>query len=192
MLNLFTPAEPLFPLEYVVEIIEDTSTIKELKYYVGTSEFGDYVVLLNKNNILELELTDDTGAYIDGLDKRYPETKITQAKSWDLAKKLFVPKKYDTIPQINISLHGTDFQLKIWNELLKIPFGQTVSYDDIAVALGDKNASRAVGTAVGQNSIAYLVPCHRVVAKNGKLSNFRWGVDRKKQLLTWEYNLTSL
>jgi AraC family transcriptional regulator of adaptative response/methylated-DNA-[protein]-cysteine methyltransferase len=192
MLNLFTPEEPLFPLEYVVDVIEDKSTIKELKYYVGTSEFGDYVVLLNKNSIIELELTDDTGAFIDGIEKRYPEAKITQAKSWDLAKKLFSPKKYDTIPQINISLHGSDFQLKVWNELLKIPFGQTVSYDDIAVKLGDKNASRAVGTAVGQNSIAYLVPCHRVVAKNGKLSNFRWGVERKKQLLGWEYGFTTL
>jgi AraC family transcriptional regulator of adaptative response/methylated-DNA-[protein]-cysteine methyltransferase len=192
MLNLFTPEEPLFPLEYVVDVIEDKSTIKELKYYVGTSEFGDYVVLLNKNSILELELTNDTGAFIDGINKRYPEAKITQAKSWDLAKKLFSPKKYGTIPQINISLHGTEFQLKVWNELLKIPFGQTVSYDDIAVKLGDKNASRAVGTAVGQNSIAYLVPCHRVVAKNGKLSNFRWGVERKKQLLGWEYGFTTL
>ncbi|UPT66034.1 MAG: MGMT family protein [Sphingobacteriales bacterium JAD_PAG50586_3] len=190
--NLFTPTEPLYPLEYVVEVVEDAATLKELKYYVGTSEFGDYVVLLNKNSILELELTHDTSAYIDGIDKRYPEAKITQAKNWDLAKKLFVPAKYDTIPQININLYGTEFQIKVWNELLKIPFGQTISYDDIAVTLGDKNASRAVGTAVGQNKIAYLVPCHRVVAKNGKLSNFRWGIERKKQLLSWEYSLTTL
>jgi AraC family transcriptional regulator of adaptative response/methylated-DNA-[protein]-cysteine methyltransferase len=186
--NLFTPEEPLFPLEYAVEVIDGPTDIKELKYYKGISEFGDYVVILAKNNILELELTNNTDTFIEGIAARYPDSKVTQAKSWDLAKKLFVPKKYDTIPQINIALYGTDFQLKVWNELLKIPFGQTISYDDIAIKLGDKNASRAVGTAVGQNKIAYILPCHRVVAKNGKLSNFRWGIERKKQLLAWEYS----
>lgn len=186
MQNLFTPEEPLFTLEYVVETIDDLTAIKELKYFFGDSAFGKYIVLLHKNDIVELELTNDETPYLEGINKRYPDVKITQAKNWDLSKKLFVPAKYDTIPQINIALHGTEFQLKVWNELLKIPFGQTLSYDDIALKLGDKNASRAVGTAVGQNSIAYLVPCHRVVAKNGKLSNFRWGVERKRQLLTWE------
>jgi AraC family transcriptional regulator of adaptative response/methylated-DNA-[protein]-cysteine methyltransferase len=186
--NLFTPEEPLFPLEYAVEVIAEPTNIKELKHYTGISEFGDYVVVIAKKNILELELTGDTDAFIEGIAARYPNAKVTQAKNWDLAKKLFNPNKYDTIPQISIALCGTNFQIKVWYELLKIPFGQTISYDAIALNLGDKNASRAVGTAVGQNKIAYLIPCHRVVAKNGKLSNFRWGIDLKKQLLAWEYN----
>lgn len=186
MQNLFTPEEPLFVLEYSVEVLEDITTVKELKYYIGDSAFGKYIVLLHKNDILELELADDETAYVAGIAKRYPEIKLTEAKSWDLSKKLFVPAKYDTIPQVNLVLQGTEFQLKVWNELLKIPFGQTSTYDDIAIKLGDKNASRAVGTAIGQNKIAYLVPCHRVVAKNGKLSNFRWGIERKRQLLNWE------
>jgi AraC family transcriptional regulator of adaptative response/methylated-DNA-[protein]-cysteine methyltransferase len=186
--NLFTPEEPLFPLDYAVEVIEDISTIKDIKYYSGTSPFGNYVALLNKSSLLELEFTDAEDVYIEDAQKRYTEAKFNPVKNWDIGKKLFTPDKYKTIATVSLILSGTDFQIKVWNEILTIPFGQTATYDDIALKLGDKNASRAVGTAVGQNKIAYLVPCHRVVAKNGKISGFRWGPERKKQLLAWEYS----
>jgi AraC family transcriptional regulator, regulatory protein of adaptative response / methylated-DNA-[protein]-cysteine methyltransferase len=185
--NLFTTDGDLFKLDYTVETTEDITTIREIKYYEGLSPFGNYAVLLAQGSVLELELSDNIDGYIEAAQTRYPDTKFTQVKNWDLGKKLFTPAKYNTVANIGLQLHGTPFQLSVWNELLKIPFGETVSYDDIALRLGDKNASRAVGTAVGQNKIAFLVPCHRVVAKNGKLSNFRWGVERKRQMLNWEY-----
>lgn len=87
---------------------------------------------------------------------------------------------------VPFSLKGTPFQIKVWKALLEIPRGQTRSYADIARAVGSPRAVRAVGTACGKNKIAFLVPCHRVVASNGKLGGYRWGLERKQMMLTWE------
>lgn len=189
--NLFSAELPTFTFNYTVEVVEDPLAITQLKYYVGKSAFGKYVVVLYNDLILELSFTDNEELFTGEIERSYPAATLKFMKSWELSKFIFNESKYLDMPVIGIALHGTPFQLNIWNELLKIPFGQTVSYDDIATTLGDKNASRAVGTAVGQNSIAFVVPCHRVIAKNGKLSNFRWGIEIKKQLLQWEFQVYS-
>ena len=85
-----------------------------------------------------------------------------------------------------LSMQGTPFQMKVWKALLQIPRGQTRTYADIARAVGSPKAVRAVGTACGKNKIAFLIPCHRVLASNGKLGGYRWGLDRKKAMLAWE------
>jgi AraC family transcriptional regulator of adaptative response/methylated-DNA-[protein]-cysteine methyltransferase len=87
---------------------------------------------------------------------------------------------------IRVLLKGTDFQIKVWEALLHIPEGSVWSYQDVAVALGKPKASRAVGTAVGRNAIAYLIPCHRVIRETGLLGDYRWGSARKKAILGWE------
>jgi len=81
---------------------------------------------------------------------------------------------------------GTDFQKAVWKELLEIPFGQTCSYLDIALKLGDKNATRAVGAANGKNPLSIVVPCHRVIGSNGQLTGYAGGIERKKWLLDFE------
>lgn len=81
---------------------------------------------------------------------------------------------------------GTCFQKKVWNELLKIPYGQTYCYQQIAKAIGNKDASRAVGNAINKNPIAIIIPCHRVISKNGNLSGFANGIEMKKYLLNLE------
>jgi AraC family transcriptional regulator of adaptative response/methylated-DNA-[protein]-cysteine methyltransferase len=88
--------------------------------------------------------------------------------------------------KLKIDLHGTNFQIQVWRALLKIPSGSVASYGDIAVALGDENASRAVGTAVGYNPVSLLIPCHRVIQKSGIVENYMWGTPRKKMLLGLE------
>lgn len=88
--------------------------------------------------------------------------------------------------KLKIDLHGTNFQIQVWRALLKIPAGGTMSYGDVASALGDPNASRAVGTAVGYNPISLLIPCHRVIQKSGIVENYMWGTSRKKILLGLE------
>ena len=85
-----------------------------------------------------------------------------------------------------LALQGTPFQLKVWEALLAVPEGRVVSYGDVARALGDPAASRAVGTAVGQNPIAFLIPCHRVIQASGALGGYHWGVERKRALLALE------
>jgi methylated-DNA-[protein]-cysteine S-methyltransferase len=83
-------------------------------------------------------------------------------------------------------MHGTEFQRRVWDELLQIPFGSTISYGELARRLGDPRASRAVGTANGRNPISIIVPCHRVIGANGKLTGYGGGLWRKDALLTFE------
>ena len=85
-----------------------------------------------------------------------------------------------------MDLHGTPFQQSVWKALQEIPYGQTVSYSDIAERIEKPNAVRAVGTAIGANPVLIIVPCHRVIAKSGKLSGFRAGLEMKEQLLGLE------
>lgn len=87
---------------------------------------------------------------------------------------------------ITLDPSGTEFQLKVWKELLNIPFGRTISYLDLALALGDKNATRAVGSANGKNPISLIVPCHRVIGNDGKLTGYGGGLWRKEWLLKHE------
>jgi AraC family transcriptional regulator of adaptative response/methylated-DNA-[protein]-cysteine methyltransferase len=87
---------------------------------------------------------------------------------------------------VPVDLHGTPFQRQVWNELRRIPYGQTRTYRDIAVAVGKPNAARAVGQACGCNPVALIIPCHRVVASGGGLGGFGWGLDRKRFLLERE------
>lgn len=81
---------------------------------------------------------------------------------------------------------GTEFQKKVWHELIKIPFAETRSYLQIAIDIGSASSARAVGSAIGANPIAWLIPCHRVIQRSGDMGGYRWGIDRKKELLTWE------
>lgn len=85
-----------------------------------------------------------------------------------------------------VMLQGTPFQLKVWQEVAKIPQGATVTYQDIARAIGHEKSWRAVANAVGSNEISYFIPCHRVVRKNGQLGGYRWGIQRKSTLLQSE------
>ncbi|MDX9758318.1 MAG: methylated-DNA--[protein]-cysteine S-methyltransferase [Bacteroidota bacterium] len=88
--------------------------------------------------------------------------------------------------RVKTHLYGTDFQLQVWTALRTIPFGATVSYRAIAEAIGNPDASRAVGGAVGKNPIAIIIPCHRVIGEDGSLTGFAGGIDRKKKLLQLE------
>ena len=88
--------------------------------------------------------------------------------------------------QIKLHLKGTDFQLKVWQALLKIPLGQLTTYGAIADKIENKNASRAVGTAIGSNPVAFLIPCHRVIQATGIIGGYMWGTTRKTAIIGWE------
>ena len=81
---------------------------------------------------------------------------------------------------------GTDFEIRVWETLLKIPAGKATTYGDIAAAVGSPKAARAVGAAVGRNPISFVVPCHRVIGKSGDLTGYHWGLTRKRAILGWE------
>jgi AraC family transcriptional regulator of adaptative response/methylated-DNA-[protein]-cysteine methyltransferase len=113
----------------------------------------------------------------------WPQIKLQKhdATTKKYAERIFISKK-----PVVIIMKGTDFQKKVWDALREIPWGTTLTYADIAEAVGKPKAVRAVGTACGKNSIAFLIPCHRVVTSDGKLGGYRWGIERKKKMLEWE------
>jgi AraC family transcriptional regulator, regulatory protein of adaptative response / methylated-DNA-[protein]-cysteine methyltransferase len=81
---------------------------------------------------------------------------------------------------------GSDFEIRVWETLLKLPLGKATTYSDIAAYLGKPTAARAVGAAIGKNPISFVVPCHRVLAKGGGLCGYHWGITRKRAILGWE------
>lgn len=101
-----------------------------------------------------------------------------------MAHQLFSPAA--SSKPLTLLLKGTNFQIKVWEALLRIPPGQVVSYAAVAAAVGRPGASQAVGGAVGANAIGYLIPCHRVIQQHGGLGGYRWGETRKQALLGWE------
>jgi AraC family transcriptional regulator, regulatory protein of adaptative response / methylated-DNA-[protein]-cysteine methyltransferase len=103
-----------------------------------------------------------------------------------LANQAFLPR-WSLDRPLSVYLQGTNFQIKVWEALLRIPSGSVVTYHDLAVSIGMPGASRAVGHAVGQNPIAVLIPCHRVIRRDGDFGNYHYGSARKKALLGWEF-----
>ena len=138
--------------------------------------------------ILEIELKNDTIQRFRVVESC---SKISERTGYfaEVAKQLdeyFAGKR--TKFELNISPKGTEFQKKVWAELLKIPYGKTKSYQEIAETIGNPNAQRAVGSACNKNPILLIIPCHRVVSKTGKLTGFACCIDRKEQLLKLEAN----
>jgi AraC family transcriptional regulator of adaptative response/methylated-DNA-[protein]-cysteine methyltransferase len=109
-----------------------------------------------------------------------------------IVRRIFSPARESEGEPLGLYLHGTNFQIKVWEALLRIPPGAVVTYEDIAIYLGMPGAARAVGNAVGSNPIPVLIPCHRVIRKAGEFGGYRWGAARKKALLGWEQAKTSL
>ncbi len=106
----------------------------------------------------------------------------TRAIAHRVFSKLNAPPK----SPLGLLLMGTNFQIKVWNALLKVPAGRVTSYEGIGLVIGAPRASRAVGAAVAGNPVAYLIPCHRVIRKSGLLGGYRWGEQRKRAILAWE------
>jgi AraC family transcriptional regulator of adaptative response/methylated-DNA-[protein]-cysteine methyltransferase len=106
--------------------------------------------------------------------------------SRDLIDRIFNPSFADTATPLHLILNGTNFQIKVWEALIKIPFGAVVSYEDVAIQVGNPGATRAVGSAVGKNPISFIIPCHRVIRKTADFGNYGGGKARKKAILGWE------
>ena len=150
----------------------------QIEYYYYNSPIGILEIELKNNVVLGLKIVESCG-------------KVSEATGYfvEIVKQLdeyFAGKR--TKFELNISPKGTDFQKKVWAELLKIPYGETKSYQEIAEAIGNTNAQRAVGSACNKNPILLIIPCHRVISKTGKLTGFACGVHRKEQLLKMESN----
>lgn len=155
-------------------------------YGIASSPFGTVVIGLFDGKVAKLSFIDKVSKAAGEIHKTWPKANLIRddEKIVPLAKKIFVKSKAKK--NIPFVIHGTPFQLRVWKAMMAIPFGQTKSYKDIAKAVGAPNAFRAVGTACGKNPIGMLIPCHRVLASDGSLGGFGWGLKRKQQMLDWE------
>lgn len=158
----------------------------EISYSFFQTPFGKMLVASTTGGICYLSFGEDE---IEGLQQRYPFARL-EPKVIDLHHDVKnavdnwgSTNKSNTLP---LHLYGTDFQIKIWKQLLNIPFGQQTSYQSIATKAGRPKAVRATGTAIGNNPVAILIPCHRVITSAGKIGGYRWGLDFKRELLTFE------
>ena len=107
-----------------------------------------------------------------------------------IAGRIFDPARWSEETPLRVVLIGTDFEIRVWETLLRIPLGAATTYATIADRLGKPKAARAVGRAVGRNPISFVVPCHRVLGSNGKLCGYHWGLTRKRAILGWEAGLS--
>jgi AraC family transcriptional regulator, regulatory protein of adaptative response / methylated-DNA-[protein]-cysteine methyltransferase len=179
--DLFVVHEAMTPGEY--KALGQDMTIR---YGHVPTPFGEAAVLLSDRGICGLAFVqDDPEAAVDELMAHwrlasFVEDTPTVARALSSA---FGPHRAGPVP---IVMKGTPFQLKVWEALLCIPEGETASYDQVAAAIGHPGAVRAVGTAIGDNKIGYLIPCHRVLRKTGAITGYHWGPERKRAMLAWE------
>ncbi len=164
----------------------------EIRWSIQESPFGPCLIAVTDRGLCHLAFLDselNPQQALEGLKKKWPQAQVVEKvkETAQTAKMIFEGQG----EKLSILLGGTAFQLKVWEALLRIPSGHLASYSDIAKAIGTPGASRAVGTAIGQNSIAYLIPCHRVIRETGEFGAYRWGGERKCALLAWESALKS-
>jgi AraC family transcriptional regulator of adaptative response/methylated-DNA-[protein]-cysteine methyltransferase len=181
--DLFVTYEAMTPAEF--RALGQGLTIR---YAVHPTPFGECLIAVTERGITDLRFLDETHtaeALIGQLITEWQQADCVYDGKGTLP---YIHRMFaaDTISPMPLLLRGTNFQIKVWEALLCIPAGRLVSYDTIAHAIGQPTASRAVGTAIGSNRIAYLIPCHRVLQKSGGLGGYRWGTARKQALIGWE------
>jgi AraC family transcriptional regulator of adaptative response/methylated-DNA-[protein]-cysteine methyltransferase len=158
-----------------------------IEYGLHPTPFGPALLAQTARGICHLSFlpTPDPTPALTTLRADWPEARLVNhpAQTGPLVQAIFAPDAPRFPPLV---MRGTNFQIKVWEALLTIPAGQVVCYEDVAAALGRPGAQRAVGTAIGRNPIAYLIPCHRVIQKLGTTGQYRWGSLRKRALLGWE------
>ncbi len=160
----------------------------KIRYGFHPSPFGECLVAVTDRGISNLAFVPqgNRSKIIRELKEQWNRAEVLEdpSASKPYADRLFGAGKAD--PPLPLYLKGTNFQIKVWQALLKIPRGAVASYEDIARRVGNPHAVRAVANAVAHNPVAYLIPCHRVIRKTGAVGEYRWGSARKKALLAWE------
>ncbi len=165
---------------------------EDLTIYYGfhPSPFGECLLANTERGVCNLifVMDGDRQAAYRSLLRAWPLADLVEdgEKTRPYIRKIFTRLSGLQIEPLNLYLRGTNFQIKVWEALLRIPAGSVVTYQDIAVAIGMPRAARAVGNAVGQNPVPVLIPCHRVIRKDGNFGNYGYGRARKKALLGWE------
>jgi AraC family transcriptional regulator of adaptative response/methylated-DNA-[protein]-cysteine methyltransferase len=161
-----------------------------LQYGFHPSPFGTAIVIASGRGLAGLAFADpgqEQTALADML-RRWPNATCVEdhAGTAALAQRIFDTRLWRPDQPLRVVLIGTDFEVRVWEALLKIPMGCATTYSDVAANISSPKASRAVGAAVGRNPVSFVVPCHRVLGKSGALTGYHWGITRKQAMLGWE------
>ncbi|WP_061249645.1 bifunctional helix-turn-helix domain-containing protein/methylated-DNA--[protein]-cysteine S-methyltransferase [Leptospira alstonii] len=186
--DLFVKIEGMTPGEF-----KNGGEKLKIRYSFQKSAFGDYAVASTEKGICNLFFYDVSEEQIvSELKEQWDQADLIPQTDENQNRVVrFFDKTWKGKEKIKLHLKGTDFQIKVWEALLKIPEGKLSSYADIASSIGQESASRAVGTAIGRNPIGYLIPCHRVIKSTGGIGEYRWGSERKMAMIGWEASRTN-
>jgi AraC family transcriptional regulator, regulatory protein of adaptative response / methylated-DNA-[protein]-cysteine methyltransferase len=175
-----------------------------LRFGFHDSPFGEALAVMTDRGLAGLGWVDDkegpgragdTGKPSGGRDgaladmlRRWPKARFEQddARAGRMVDRIFDAKCWRPDQPLRVVMLGSDFEVRVWSALLKIPMGRAATYGDVAHHIGKPGAARAVGAAVGRNPISFVVPCHRVLGKTGALTGYHWGLTRKQAILGWE------
>jgi AraC family transcriptional regulator of adaptative response/methylated-DNA-[protein]-cysteine methyltransferase len=180
--DLFVNIEGMTPAEY-----KNGGKELDINYSFAETPFGNIIVASTPKGICYMAFADDREDAFSKLHEQFPNATYTQVVDVAQQDALFIFKKdWSELSNIKLHLKGTNFQLKVWETLLKIPMGGLSTYGDISQQLNSPGASRAVGSAVGANPVAFLIPCHRVIKSTGEFGQYHWGATRKTAMIGWE------
>ena len=179
-------------------------------YGFHQSPFGEALIMATDRGLAGLAFADKdgsdcrhegeigTGSFnrveaLADMTSRWPKAQYVEDLDFTkpYAVRIFDPSRWHAETPLKVVLIGTDFQIRVWEGLLKIPVGKATTYSELAKSLERPDAARAVGTAVGRNPISFVVPCHRVLGKTGKLTGYHWGLTRKRAMLGWEAGISA-
>ena len=180
--DLFVNIEGMTPAEYKLG-----AKNLQINYSFAESPFGPLIVASTSKGVCYMAFEQDEGRAFNDLRLKFPNAVFQRKLDLLQQNALFIfQNDWSKLPEIKLHLKGTDFQLKVWESLLKIPMGQLSTYGNIADQIGNPHASRAVGSAIGHNPVAYLIPCHRVIQSSGNFGGYMWGTNRKAAIIGWE------
>lgn len=180
--DLFINIEGMTPAEY-----QHGGQNLSIHYSFSESPFGNLIVASTNRGICHLAFYEDDVVALENLKSIFPNATFQEKLDTLQQNALSIfQNDWSKLPEIKLHLKGTDFQLKVWESLLKIPMGKLTTYGKIAQQIEKPNASRAVGTAIGTNPVAFLIPCHRVIQSTGTFGGYMWGNTRKTAIIGWE------
>lgn len=184
--DLFVTIEGMTPGEY-----KNGGENLLLSYSFAESPFGLLIIASTAKGICYMAFAAGPEEALTGLQNQFPGARLQQrAEPQHLNALHIFTQNWQEAGRVNLHLKGTDFQLKVWEALLKIPMGGLSTYGQIAGQIGQPAASRAVGTAIGSNPVAFLIPCHRVIQSSGAFGGYMWGPVRKTAIIGWEASKT--
>jgi len=161
-----------------------------LHYGFHPSPFGEAIIVTTHRGLAGLGFVDnnDRAAALADMQRRWPLARLIENEVLTLpfAERAFSQQQWQADQPLRVVLIGSDFEVQVWESLLKIPLGQATTYSTIAQHIGKPKAARAVGAAVGRNPVSFVVPCHRVLGRSGALTGYHWGIPRKQAMLGWE------